>query len=176
MKLNALLVTAGACLLTLSTLSLAQTPVYRDGILSIPAGAVLNASGQFYYKDIQLQADSAGRLKVLAASPRPLVYIDSANPTVTETQDSREVTLAIAGNKSVPCVALEPVAISRKADTFTILVAETVQGPAESCIAVLSPFEITVPLDVSGLPAGTYKVVVNDQQTSFVLTKAPTAQ
>jgi hypothetical protein len=171
-----LLATTVLSLLAVSTGSLAQTPVYQDGILSIPAGALLNASGQYYYKDIQLQADAAGRLKVLAASPRPLAYVDSVTPSVTETQDSRQVTLRIAGNKSVPCVALEPVAISRKADTFTLLVAETVQGPAESCIAVLAPFEITVPLDVSGLAAGSYKVVVNDEQTTFVLTKAPAAR
>lgn len=150
---------------------LADTAIYRDDKLMIPSGAVINASGQFYYKDIVLQADANGRLKVVAASKRPLVCVDSVNATVVETQDDRSVEIAIAGNKSVPCVSLEEVAISRKDNVFTVLVAETVMGPAESCIAIVSPFDINVPLDVTGLPAGTYKVVANGEEASFVLTK-----
>jgi hypothetical protein len=174
MKLHIFEFCAAICTLALSGSALADTAIYRDDKLMIPAGAVINASGQFYYKDIVLQADANGRLRVMAASPRPLVYIDSVNATVVETQTVRSVEISIAGNKSVPCVSLEEVAVSRKDAVFTVLVAETVMGPAESCIAIVSPFDLNVPLDVSGLPAGTYKVVVNGEEASFVLTRGDT--
>lgn len=171
MKLSTLKNLAVIGTLALSGSVLADAAIYRDDKLLIPAGAVINASGQFYYKDIVLQANANGSLKVLSASPRPLVHVDSVNPTVVETQDSRSVEVAIAGNKSVPCVSLEQVAVSRKDAVFTVLVAETVMGPAESCIAIVSPFDIKVPLDVSGLRAGTYKVVANGKEATFVLNK-----
>lgn len=171
MKLNTVKLLAVIGTVALAGSVNADTAIYRDDKLMIPSGAVITASGQFYYKDIVLQADANGRLRVLAASPRPLVYIDSVNATVVETQDVRSVEIAIAGNKSVPCVSLEEVAVSRKDAVFTVLVAETVMGPAESCIAMVSPFDINVPLDVTGLPAGTYKVVVNGKEASFVLSK-----
>lgn len=176
MKPFALIVTLVCGLLAVYTPASAQIAVYRDGKLSIPAGVVLNSSGQFYYKEIVLQADSAGKLQVLAASLRPLTYVDSVTPAVVETTDSRSVTLRIAGNRSVPCVGLEPAAVTRKDAEFTVLLAETVMGPAESCIAVLAPFEISVSLDVTGLQAGSYKVSVNDKQATFVLTKNPAAK
>ena len=157
--------------LTLAGTVVADAAIYRDNMLMIPAGAVINASGGFYYKDIVLQADANGRLTVVSASPRPLVHVDNVKPTVVETLDNRTVEVALAGYKSVPCVALEKVAVSRKNDVFTVLVAETVMGPAESCIAIVSPFDIKVPLDVTGLRAGTYKVVANGKEATFVLTR-----
>jgi inhibitor of cysteine peptidase len=37
------------------------------------------------------------------------------------------------------------------------------------CAQVLVPFEETIALDVAGLPAGAYTVVVNEVKTSFEL-------
>lgn len=151
----------------------AEPASYRDNTLTIPSGAVINGSETRYYKDIVLQADSAGKFKIVSAAARPLVYVDSANPTVIETESSRSVEFTIAGNKSVPCTKLEEVAVSRKNEVFTIVIAESVLGPAESCIAMLDPFELKLPLDITGLPAGTYKVVANGVESSFTLRRAP---
>ena len=80
-----------------------------------------------------------------------------------------QVSLFVTGNKSVPCVNLQTPAIFRDGSSFTIALAETSLGPAESCIAVLDPFETTIPLDITGLNSGTYTVNVNGVESSFSL-------
>lgn len=45
----------------------------------------------------------------------------------------------------------------------------TVREAGALCAQVLMPFEETIPLDVAGLPAGAYTVVVNEVQTTFEL-------
>lgn len=172
-KLLTQLLTLSASWLVLASAAQAETAIYRDGTLSIPSGAVINSTGSKYYKDIVLQADTTGKFKITGATELPLVYIDSANPTVVETESARSVEIAIAGHRSVPCVQLQDVAVSRKDKVFNVVIAESVMGPAESCIAMLAPFDLKLPLSVAGLAAGTYKVIVNTIETSFVLTRQP---
>lgn len=171
MQAKAVLLSLGLAAAALTTTAAADPAIYRDNKMTISAGAVINGTTQQYYKDIVLAMDATGKMQVVAASQRPLVHIDSITPTVVENDGLRKVTLKIAGNKSVPCVKLEEAAVSRKNEVFTILVAESIMGPAESCIAIIDPFELTLPLDVSGLHSGTYKVVVNGKEGGFVLTK-----
>lgn len=173
MKVKTLKAALGICLFGLAATALADPAIYRDNTLVIPTAATISATRQQYYKDVVLTADSAGKLQVVSATALPLVYVDSVIPAVTENDDLRSVKLTIAGNKSVPCVELQDAAVSYKDGVFTVLLAESVQGPAESCIAVLDPFQITIELDVKALPAGTYKAVVNGKEVSFVLTKNP---
>jgi hypothetical protein len=173
MKVKTLMAVLGVCLAGMTNPALADPAVYRDGKMLIPTGATISANGQQYYKDVVLAADAAGKLQVVSATPLPPVYVDSVIPVVTENDDLRSVKLTIAGNKSVPCVQLQDAAVSYLNGVFTVLLAESVQGPAESCIAVLDPFEITIELDVTTLPAGTYKAIVNTKEVSFVLTKNP---
>jgi hypothetical protein len=173
MKAKLLLTTLGACLFGLATTAMADPATYRDGKLVIPSAAAISATKQQYYADVVLVTDAAGKLQIESATPLPLVYVDSVIPAVTENDDLRSAKLTIAGNKSVPCVKLQDAAVSYKDGVFTVLLAESVMGPAESCIAVLDPFQVTVELDVSKLQAGTYKAVVNAKEVSFVLTKNP---
>lgn len=42
----------------------------------------------------------------------------------------------------------------------------TVSSTDDACIEILAPFEESIPLDVYGLPAGTYTVTVNDVMTA----------
>ena len=151
----------------------AEAPSYRNDLLTIPMGAVVNGTEAKYYKDIVLQSDSTGKFRIVSAAARPLVHVDNVNPVATETQDSRSAEVNISGYKSVPCTKLEDVAVTRKDNVFTILLAESVMGPAETCIAIIDPFTVKVPLDVRGLPAGTYKLNVNGVQSSFTLTRNP---
>ena len=41
--------------------------------------------------------------------------------------------------------------------------------PLVLCAQVMTPFELTMPLDVTGLSLGNYRVVVNDQEIDFDL-------
>ena len=151
-----------------SSLTFAQPSFYRDGTMTVPTGAVITANKQAYYSDIVLSADSSGKLNLVSATRLPLVAVDSVTATVSSELDGT-VTLNITGNKSVPCVVLKAAAVSRKDATYTVLLAETLLGPAESCIAVLDPFDTNVTLDAKGLAAGTYEVLVNGVQASFEL-------
>ena len=173
MQLKPLKIAAGCSLLALSVTAMADPAVYRDNSMTIDSGVLINGSVQQYYTDIVLTADAAGKLKIASANQLPLVNVDDVTATVVENSNERSVTLTIEGNKSVPCVALADVAVSYKNKVFTVLVAETLMGPAESCIAIIDPFEIDEALDVSELAAGTYDVVVNGEQTSFTLASPP---
>jgi hypothetical protein len=64
---------------------------------------------------------------------------------------------------------LQTPAISRKGFAFTIVLAETQMGPAETCIALLDPFETRIPLEVKDLDSGNYSVNVNGVVASFNL-------
>jgi inhibitor of cysteine peptidase len=57
--------------------------------------------------------------------------------------------------------------------TFTINMT-TLRDPNLICAQVLTPFEQTIPLDVAGLPAGRYRVVVNGVTAQFDTTKNST--
>lgn len=105
---------------------------------------------------------------MIAAQKSNLVHVETVVANVAESLPV-QVTLTVSGNKSVPCVALQSPAIFREESSFTVVLAETSLGPAETCIAVLDPFETSIPLDVSGLTAGSYTVTVNGVETSFQL-------
>ena len=146
----------------------AQTAIYQDGVLTVPNIAVIEGSGAAYYSDIQLQLQLDGSFKLMAAQPQSLVAVDSVIANVMESLET-QVSITVSGNKSVPCVRLLEPAIARKESTFVVALAESTLGPAETCIAMIDPFETTISLNVSGLTAGTYEVDVNGVKTSFVL-------
>ncbi|MEX2365241.1 MAG: hypothetical protein WD601_01455 [Pseudohongiellaceae bacterium] len=164
--LHTLMLGPAAVLLTQAAQT--EPAIYQDDILSIAVGAVISQEGNVYYGDIQLSRSSDGRFTITAASERPLVNIDSVDVQIMESFPV-QVSLAIAGSKSVPCVDLEEAAVVRQGNAFTVVMAETVLGPAESCIAVIDPFEATLSLDVAGLAADTYTVDVNGVETEFTL-------
>lgn len=165
---------AAACsLLGLAAITQADPAVYRDSVMTIDSGVLINGSIQQYYTDIVLKADATGKLRIDSANQLPLVHIDDVTPVVVENANERSVTLTITGYKSVPCVSLADVAVSYQNKAFTVLVAETLMGPAESCIAMIDPFEIEQPLDVSELPKGVYHTLVNGEHIGFSLTTDP---
>lgn len=66
-----------------------------------------------------------------------------------------------------PCTEIYQINQEREGNTFFITI-ETYRSPG-FCIQVLAPFEEVIPLDVYGLPAGTYTVEVNGVQGTFDL-------
>lgn len=159
-----------ALIISLSGLQLAsaQTAIYQDGVLTISNVAVVEGFGATYYSDIQLMLETDGNFKLMQAVPQNLVGVDSVVANVMESFPV-QVSLTVAGNKSVPCVRLLEPAVARQGSTFIVALAESTLGPAETCIAIIDPFETTISLDVKGLSAGTYEVEVNGVKTSFTL-------
>ncbi len=66
-----------------------------------------------------------------------------------------------------PCTEIYQISQEREGNTFFITI-KTYRSPG-ICIQVLAPFEETIPLEVYGLPAGTYTVEVNGVQGTFDL-------
>jgi len=148
--------------------ALAQPAVYRDGLLTIPEGAVFSEDANVYFKDIKFNYDGKGNFTVISAQPLNQVTVETVDIVVMESFPL-QISASVSGFKSVPCVNLQSPAVSLAENTFTIILAESQLGPAESCIAVIEPFKTTIDLDVLGLEAGTYNVVVNGIAAEFTL-------
>lgn len=78
-----------------------------------------------------------------------------------------QVHVIARGNLPDPCTEISEVLQEREGDTFFITI-KTYRSP-RFCIQVLAPFEEIIPLEVYGLPAGTYTVDVNGVQATFDL-------
>ena len=78
-----------------------------------------------------------------------------------------QINVIARGNLPDPCTEISEVLQEREGDTFFITI-KTYRSPG-FCIQVLAPFEETIPLEVYGLPAGTYTVDVNGVQATFDL-------
>lgn len=156
------------CLGITSQLVSAQPATFENSVLNIPQGAAILNGEPTYYNDIQLISDIEGNFTLLAAQQSNLVSIDSVVVNIAESLPV-QVSIIVAGNKSVPCVDLQAPAIFQDEFRFTIALAETTLGPAETCIAVLDPFETSIALDVTGLDTGIYTVSVNGVEASFSL-------
>ncbi|PCI75340.1 MAG: hypothetical protein COB20_13120 [SAR86 cluster bacterium] len=148
---------------------LAQPAIFQDGVLSIPQGAALISGEPAYYNDIQLQSDIEGNFTLLAAQQANLVVVNTVQIIVAESFPV-QVSVTVSGNLSVPCVELQTPATIRTGTLFSVVLAETSLGPAESCIAIVQPFfDQNIKLDVDGLPTGTYTVSVNGIEAEFTL-------
>ena len=78
-----------------------------------------------------------------------------------------QVFVIASGYLPNPCTEIYQITQEREGKTFFITI-ETYCSQ-EVCIQVIAPFKETIPLDVYGLPAGTYKVEVNGVQGTFIL-------
>ncbi|MFK7862606.1 MAG: hypothetical protein AB8B95_00120 [Pseudohongiellaceae bacterium] len=167
-KLFTLLLSFASLFLVFLENGIAQTATFKDGVLTVPHAAVLKADGVDYFADIQLKSGEDGRFELLGADPRNLVDVESIAVNVQESLPI-QVTVVVTGNKSLPCTKLLEPGIFTADGTFTIALAESKLGPAETCIAVIDPFETTINLDISALAPGTYSVSVNGVSSEFTL-------
>lgn len=151
--------------LLLSPMTLAEPPaVYRDGILTIPGGALIDESGAtFYYRNIQLQGDATGGFQVIAAQPAELAEVTAAQVIV----EGGEAEAVVQGTKSACVSILEP-AISYDDGIFLAVLPES-EPISDTCILVLENFETRFALPVSGLESGSYTLLVNGLSAEFQL-------
>ncbi|MGC9467377.1 MAG: hypothetical protein ACP5HS_02180 [Anaerolineae bacterium] len=72
------------------------------------------------------------------------------------------------GNLPDGCTELAEASVAREGNRFTVVLPTT--RPADAvCTEALAPYEVTIPLDVKGLTAGSYTVDVNGVTASFDL-------
>jgi len=151
-----------------SQLVAAQPALFENSVLTFSTSAAIVNGKPTYYNDIQLISDIEGNFSLLAAQRSNLVSVNSVSLLINITQPiPDQVSFAVTGHKSIPCVELQAPAVFQDEFTFTVALAETTLGPAESCIAVLDPFETIITLPIQGLASGTYSVTVNGIESSF---------
>lgn len=78
-----------------------------------------------------------------------------------------EKTLSLKGNLSDGCTYLNEPQVIRDGNTFYVNLTTYKEG--DTCTEALVPYERNIGLDVIGLPAGVYNVIVNRKQTTFEL-------
>jgi inhibitor of cysteine peptidase len=77
-----------------------------------------------------------------------------------------QVHLRVRGYVGDPCTAIDEIQVLR--DGYVFEVSITTKRDAQlDCIQVIEPFDKNIPLEVYGLPAGEYQVVVNGVETKF---------
>jgi hypothetical protein len=107
----------------------------------------------------------------LADPSLQLATIESLE-VMTAAQTGSETSVRLRGVLPNDCTAVDNIVSQQLGDEFNLVVL-TRRQPGEDCSTQEVPFEEVVVLDVSGLPAGLYKVIANDSRVSFNL-EAPT--
>ena len=77
-----------------------------------------------------------------------------------------QVHLHVTGYVGDPCTAIDEIQTHRDGYSFEVVI-KTTRDSQLDCIQVIEPFEENIPLDVYGLPAGDYLVVVNGVGAEF---------
>lgn len=156
--------------LAVAATAYAEVPIYRGQHLDVPSAVVVTDTGGVYYGDVRFSANQDGSFSLVQAQRRNLAQVD--NVSVSVDAASAQALVAAGGILSIACEALEEPAVLRDGNTFHVVLAETAQEPGEVCMSLLAvtEFEVDVPLDLTGLEAGSYDVVVNNLlRTSFTL-------
>jgi inhibitor of cysteine peptidase len=78
-----------------------------------------------------------------------------------------QINVIVRGNLPDPCTEIYQVTQKKESNTFFVSI-KTYRPPGP-CIQIITPFEVKIPLNVYGLPAGTYTVDVNGVQDTFDL-------
>ena len=79
-----------------------------------------------------------------------------------------QVNVVARGDLPDSCTQIDEIITQQSSEAFRVAVT-TLRQPTSACTQALVPFEQSIPLDVVGLPAGTYNVSVNGVNGSFTL-------
>ena len=141
--------------------------LFKDAVLTIDESIAVVDGEAHLYRNIRLAITPTGDFQVVDGEVSRLVEVNELAVAVFFTEPA-EVELDVKGFKSMPCVDVKA-SVVRKDDVYYVAVSETGPDPLVLCAQVMTPFELTMPLDVTGLSLGNYRVVVNDQEIDFDL-------
>jgi len=113
--------------------------------------------------------DSFGKEFLVFSKMVPLVDLATVEEIDILIAESHPVQVLVVakGHLPNPCTEMDPIIIQREGNAFLITI--KTQQSSEDCIQVLAPFTEVIPLEVYGLPAGTYTVNVNGIEGFFIL-------
>lgn len=154
--------------LSLNYAAAEEVPSFQDNTLSIPRVDTPQQVGKYQFVQFRLAPD--GRWDLLQASEPMRAYIAQIEVKILESFPV-QIHILVSGNLPTPCYQLDPINKRYADNHFEVAINTTLLQTVIACIQVLQPFQVTVPLDVYGLPAGSYQVHVNDKSMSFELSK-----
>ncbi len=141
--------------------------VYRDNVLTIPSGVIIDDDGVTPVRGVTLIQEEDGRFAVAEAGDGMLADVDTVTTEIVGDHNER-VRVTAAGYQSSACVDILEPAIVRDDNVFSVVLSESEQW-SDVCILILKSYEKTLYLDVRGLDAGTYIVDVNGVEAEFTL-------
>lgn len=143
-----------------------NAPYFENGILNIPRVDTSKQPGR--YENAQFKLAPDGRWDLLHAEAGQQAFIDDIEVQIVDSFPV-QVLVFVSGNLPTSCYQLGPIHKRFADNRFEIAVNVTPLQTFAPCIQVLEPFQTTIPLDVYGLPKGSYQVLVNDKSASFEL-------
>lgn len=166
-------------LLPLGAAIAANSPVYQNGLLTIPSVNTPETAGKYQHVTFKLTDQGTWQLLGgrelgvnIGVTSLMLPFMQAAEVTVIKT-DSFPVQVFLRINAGMnPCSSLGQIIQRRENNRFDVTV--TVQfdydSRTQSCGASFVPIIRTIPLNVYGLGAGTYSYDINGIKGVFELT------
>lgn len=152
-----------------------EYPVYSEanGEVHIPSITVDGLPGAF--QDAVLKFEDEDTLSLRSITEGSLAYYINDVELIQTTSLPTQVFLRVSGDLPNGCAALGQTPQLREGNTFTVQVYfDNARSPVTSdrmCTQALVPFSRVIPLNVYGLPAGTYEYRLNERFSgSFTLT------
>ncbi len=152
-------------------------PIFKDRKLTIPRIDTEEQAGNYQKAEFQFD-DSTNSWKLLnyietKIVPGPATYEEKVEAIIIDSSPV-QVFLKVSGQFSNGCAYFQQINQTLKNNTFKITL-HLGPNPFPSgiaCTLSLVPYEKIIPLEVYGLPAGTYEYSVNEQHTgTFTLSK-----
>jgi len=157
----------GMALILVQVTAFAEPALFVDNVLNIKEGIVVEGQDVRYYSNIRLVLTPNGDFQAIHAESKNLVHLDEISVAVIETEPV-QVELAVEGYRSNPCVDVDTI-VTQKGNSFYVMLTETPLQTLVACAQVIDPYQDTIPLGVTGLPAGNYLVNINGMEIDFDL-------
>ncbi|MXS83918.1 hypothetical protein ABD07_12570 [Nitrosomonas oligotropha] len=152
-------------------------PVFRDGKLIIPRVDTDAQPGNFQNAELQFESSTnswkLNKFVETKITPGPATYDEKVEAIIVDSSPV-QVFLKITGEFSNGCGYFQQINQVLKDNTFEVILHAGPNPFPEgiACTMALVPYEKIIPLEVFGLPAGTYGYSVNGIPAgTFTLTK-----
>ncbi len=145
-----------------------EAPSLRDKplLLTVPRVDTETVVGQ--YQNILFKMAGDGRWDLISGSVANPVKIETVDTMVIGANPAQVFAKAV-GYLPSACYQQGAINIRRTGDLFEVAVGQIQLQTLVACVQVVVPIKLTIPLDVYGLSAGTYRVNVNGVSGNFVL-------
>jgi hypothetical protein len=158
----------GIAVFMLATAAFAEdAPRFQNQVLTIPRVDTEDQAGRYQNAHLRLAED--GRWDLQAVTEAQPATVESSEILVVDSKPV-QVFAKVSGYFPNGCYGLGAINVRhRNVDLFEVVVTQVQLQTFAVCTQALVPFNLTVPLDVYGLAAGTYQVSIHGNQRSFTL-------